>query len=171
MKEKAKKLRKELKKEGWTSKDISVRSSSGNLSVKIKNTNINIEIVEKIAKKYESVSYCEQTQEILSGGNDFVSISYDWESMKTAREKYINFAKAIIKQDENIKYLDKIYENENIEILYWSQHNSSIPKITVEDKNKKNSTIYENQYCANSYQILAESFVRVAAKYNISDIV
>jgi len=77
MKEQAKLIRAELKKElGLTSKDVSVKSDLYAVWVRIKNEDIEIEDVKNIAKKYESIDRCERTGEILQGGNSYVFVQY-----------------------------------------------------------------------------------------------
>jgi len=77
MKEQAKLIRAELKKElGLTSKDVSVKSDLYAVWVRIKNEDIKIDDVKNIAKKYESIDKCERTGEILQGGNSYVFVQY-----------------------------------------------------------------------------------------------
>lgn len=75
--EKAKLIRAELKTLGITSKQVSVTCRSGSIDCYIKDLSVEPEVVEKIAKKYENVRYCEYSQEILQGGNTFVFVQYD----------------------------------------------------------------------------------------------
>lgn len=80
--EAAKIIRKRIKDElGANSKQVSVRSSSysmgSSISVRIKDPSVNYAAVEAIANRQESISRCEYSGEILSGGNRYVSVEYD----------------------------------------------------------------------------------------------
>ena len=80
--EHAAEIRKELKtKHGWTSRQVSVRaeyfSMGSAIRVTIKDANVIPSIVEAVANRAEDISRCSYTGEILSGGNRYVTISYD----------------------------------------------------------------------------------------------
>ena len=75
-KEAAKQIRKELKAQfGYTAKQVSVRSNYGSIDIVIKDKTVSFAKIEKVSEKYKSVSRCEVTGEILSGGNTFVILS------------------------------------------------------------------------------------------------
>ena len=78
-------IRKELKAIGITSRQVSVRSDSS-VNISIKDLAISIEKVKEIAMKYESVSRCHMSGEILSGGNTFVFVDYSWKAEEAAKE-------------------------------------------------------------------------------------
>ena len=81
--EKAKKIREELKAAGWNRTKISVRSPHwGSIYVTIKDPEVPIKKVEKIALAYESISRCEITHEILLGGNTYVDVKYADETVE-----------------------------------------------------------------------------------------
>lgn len=60
--------------------DISVRKQkcmySDAFNIEINQAHINIDDVEKLAKKFESVDRDERTDEILSGGNTYIFVEY-----------------------------------------------------------------------------------------------
>lgn len=71
-------IKKELKAAGFTGK-ISVTTDSS-IRVTLKDYSMSAEAIKIfLASKYERISRCEATGEILSGGNRFVFVSYDWE--------------------------------------------------------------------------------------------
>lgn len=76
MKDKAKVIRNELKKAGYSSRDVSVKKRNSLydevLDITIKNPNINPLDVKKIALKHENYERDERTLEILQGGNTYV---------------------------------------------------------------------------------------------------
>ena len=80
--EKAKVIRAKLKEWGFSGRDVSVRSSRGCVDISIKTDAISTEAVEKIAKPHEEISRCEYSHEILSGGNTFIFVSYDYEWLR-----------------------------------------------------------------------------------------
>lgn len=79
-KEKAVAIRKILKGKGWGPKEISVRSESFSMgesvNVTIKNPWIAKKAVEAIADEFKSIRR-DESGEILSGGNCYVSVNYD----------------------------------------------------------------------------------------------
>lgn len=75
----AKEVRDELKRRGITPRQVSVRTDSNGINIRIKDFSVCAEMVEEIAKKHEKIDYCQVTQEILCGGNFFVSVVYDWQ--------------------------------------------------------------------------------------------
>lgn len=83
----ARTIRTAIKKElGYTSKQVSVRCSNfsmgSSVDVRIKVRGIDVEAVDAIAKRDEKIHRCERTGEILSGGNRYISTSYDWKLLR-----------------------------------------------------------------------------------------
>lgn len=71
----AKGLRKELKEIGYNNKKVKVKKQSEDkINVTIIDATVNKDLVEKIANNYEEVDKDDKTNEILAGGNTFVSI-------------------------------------------------------------------------------------------------
>lgn len=71
----AKGLRRELKEIGYNNKKVKVRKQSEDkINVAIIDSTVNKDLVEKIANNYEEVDKDHKTNEILAGGNTFVSI-------------------------------------------------------------------------------------------------
>ena len=79
--EKIKAIRAELKKAGFTSRQVSVRHRyvgySSSFNITIKDGNISGMQVKDICKHFESVDYDERTGEILEGGNDYILVERD----------------------------------------------------------------------------------------------
>lgn len=107
-------IRQELKKAGYkVPSEISVRllkkdAFSNRYDVTIKTFKVDKNDVEKIVKKYENVDYDERTGEILSGGNNYVFVQYDWD-LKSKEEKRLEkmeseiIQKALEHQGEYVK--------------------------------------------------------------------
>ena len=83
----AKRIRTELKAQGISTKQVSVRthnySMGSSLNIRIKDPKVLKSLVEKIANESERVSRCEVSGEILSGGNRFVFVDYASEAIET----------------------------------------------------------------------------------------
>lgn len=98
-KEIAKKIREDIKKLGYTAKQISVRTDGAGYSdairIKIKDVAIKAKAIEEIADKYESIRYDEYTGEILEGGNLYIFVEYDWETVDKAYKPYLEKATEI----------------------------------------------------------------------------
>jgi len=79
--EKTAAIRKELKKHGWNSRQVSVRGRSCTYSsaidVRVRDPKIPLAVVERIANEHADVRRCEVTGDILMGGNTYVSVSYE----------------------------------------------------------------------------------------------
>ena len=78
--ERAREIRKELKRE-FPEVKFSVRTKkySGGSSISVSWLDFpTVEAVEKITSKYESISRCEYTGEILSGGNTYIHTYNTW---------------------------------------------------------------------------------------------
>lgn len=72
-------IRAEIKEAGYTSRQVSVKNG---ILITVREASVNVDAIEKIAKKYESISRCEASGEILSGGNTYVNVSIDDEVKK-----------------------------------------------------------------------------------------
>ena len=82
------KVKAAIKAAGIPTKRISVTTSHPGyeevIRVTIKDTNINIDDVEKIARRFREVAIDERCQEILQGGNTFVKVRYDYNALDRA---------------------------------------------------------------------------------------
>lgn len=98
----------ELKKEvqkllGISPRDYSLRRDHGDYSITVKNPKIGLDALREYFKQYESIRYCEYSQEILSGGNTFVSVQYQWdiEGRNELRESVRKDAMSFLSSEEN----------------------------------------------------------------------
>jgi hypothetical protein len=128
----AQNVREELKRRGINSRRVSVRSDYNSLQISIKDLSICCDEIEQIARKHEKIDYCPISQEILSGGNFFVSVSYSWEAEKKAKTDpaYIDLHEKISQK------LNTLSGNTGVEILpgfvcFLSQNGHSI-QATIE---------------------------------------
>lgn len=87
----AKQIRSELKKKGWNSRQIGVRTHSYSMGcsiyVTVKDLNVPLSAVESIANGYQRVRYCEVSGEVLNGGNTYIHVSYDDNALKPLIEQ------------------------------------------------------------------------------------
>lgn len=79
-------IKKDLKKKGYTSRQVSVTKRRGGFNVAIRllikdMLNVDLDFIDSIVKKYESFDRDERTGEILSGGNTFIFVEYDYSSI------------------------------------------------------------------------------------------
>lgn len=119
----------ELKKEilkanpNLKSKDINVRYD-GSYDINV-NIAYPLSLIEKIADQYKRVSRCEYSGEILSGGNTFVNVSYNWRGIEINEE----LKELIGSLKHKLEYGVKIYHNsialkkdiEALTKLQWSE--------------------------------------------------
>lgn len=90
-KERSKAIREELKKAGYKTSDFSIRSYDCGYSdasrIYIKNLTIDVSKIRDLLSKFRSVDYDEASGEILSGGNTYIIVDYDYEVVQSAEEK------------------------------------------------------------------------------------
>jgi hypothetical protein len=88
-----KEVRNSIKKLGYNSRQISVRDGGGcystTINITIKDLNIDKDLIEEATSNFEKIDRCEASGEILSGGNTFIFVSYDWEIVRDEVKKYI----------------------------------------------------------------------------------
>lgn len=87
-------IRATLKRDhGWTGRQVSVRSDlysmGSSIRVVIRDPSVPIETVRRVAMPAEKVDR-DQFGEILSGGNRYVEVSYDWEVLETMGRHYVD---------------------------------------------------------------------------------
>lgn len=113
-------IRAELKKHGYTSKMVSISIRSGGygdtyIKAKVKDPKTDRSKVKAVLLRYRDVDIDERSQEILQGGNTFVTVDYeygifdavaaDWIPM--AREAYDSGKEAVELFDGLYLYRDK----------------------------------------------------------------
>lgn len=75
-----------LKAIGITNKQVSCRSDYSAIRCSVKDLSIDLEVVKSIAMDYQKINYCEYSGDILSGGNLFVFVDYDWQVEAATRK-------------------------------------------------------------------------------------
>lgn len=120
-------IRQALKKAGYkVPSQISVRKRSASAyDVEIKSLDIDKDEIEKIVSKYENIRYDERTGEILSGGNTYVFVNYDYGMMNKERERLRKLEEETIQKClNNDGYYTKI--GKGLEIMLISGNNDHI---------------------------------------------
>lgn len=111
------------------SSDISVRKQkcmySDAFNIEINQAHINIDDVEKLAKRFESVDRDERTGEILSGGNTYIFVEYSNKAYDQVTGQFNkNLQNALVK-----KWLEKPVGSELVEfapkVWYAIKHDNN----------------------------------------------
>lgn len=101
----SKEIKKYLKENGIDTKNISVKGSncgySESYNITIKDITVDIEKVRELVKTFESYERDERTGEILEGGNTYIFINYDYNTLKLANEKYNGVVLNVINKNLN----------------------------------------------------------------------
>lgn len=101
LKEKSIQLRKDLKVYGLTNRDVSITTQNGVWDDKI---NVHLKTIsalklhneiEKLAYKYENIDHDVRTMEILTGGNTYIFISYEYDLLDEYSTKYQTIAEEL----------------------------------------------------------------------------
>lgn len=93
-------IRKQLKEQyKWSSRKVSVRadlySGGSSINITVKHADVNEDIVEKVARQFESIDRCEHTGEILSGGNTYLHVTVTKEVEHERSEPYMKDAEVV----------------------------------------------------------------------------
>lgn len=96
-------IREDLKKAGIPKAAYSIRvrdcTYDTSVDVRVKDVMINLDRVNKVLDKYESVRWDEHAQEILAGCNTYVHASYDNKMLDLEREAFMDRAEELMKMD------------------------------------------------------------------------
>ena len=155
-------IRKELKAEGFATKDISVRVAHAlydvSIRIEVKNPLIKLSEIKKIANKYKQVDYCEKTGEILAGGNTYISCQYEHGIFDRVAEIFTDKAESILKLDFGLSggKVITVVENEEKEINIYKIDNLTWNLL----ERKKDERIYYNRYYIRSIKDLAVAIWR-----------
>ncbi|ABY92047.1 hypothetical protein JCM16816_21560 [Thermoanaerobacter brockii subsp. lactiethylicus] len=167
----AEEIRKSLKKHGITSRQVSVRAKTYTfdeaIEVRIKDLTVSKKLVEAIAKEYEYVRWDDYTNEILAGGNTYVSVDYDYKALREKAKEFIGIAEEILKEKEKYKdNLMRLAEKDDLVVLYQPYHNGTYPHVKLCKRNKYSCILdnVESYYAVDEYT-LSEALVILAYQY------
>lgn len=153
-------IRKELKENGFTSKDVSVRVRSAlydtAVDVTVKNPLVRLSEVEKVTKKFSEVEYDEKTMEILAGCNVYVHCQYEYGIFNDVSAPLLPIAENVF---NNEKYNGrKIAENDKTEIHMIKMNDCESRLYEFDKKEKQYNAI--NGYIVKSANSLAVAMWR-----------
>ncbi|ERM90914.1 hypothetical protein O163_13345 [Caldanaerobacter subterraneus subsp. yonseiensis KB-1] len=168
----AEEIRKSLKKHGITSKQVSVRVKTytfdDTIEVRIKDLTVSKKLVEAIAKEYEYVRWDDFTNEILNGGNIYVSVDFDYKALREKAKEFTEVAKRILKEKNKYKgdELMRLAEKEDLVVLYQPHHNGTYPHVKLCRRNNHSCILdnLESYYAADEYG-LSEVLTILAYQY------
>jgi L-rhamnose mutarotase len=171
-KEIAEEIRKNLKKHGITSRQVSVRAKTYLLDklieVRIKDLKVSKKLVEAIAKKYEYVRWDDYTNDILAGGNTYVTVDFDYKGLREKAEEFKETARKILEKKD--KYdkdeLMRLAEKEDLVVLYQPHHNGTYPQVKLCKRNNHSCILdnLESYYAADEYG-LSEALAILSYQY------
>ena len=154
----SKEIKKYLKENGINTKNISIKGSncgySESYNITIKDINIDIEKVRKLVQKLESYERDERTGEILEGGNTYIFVNYDYNTLKLANEKYNNIVLDIINK--------KLKQHCQTDIDAWNNGNGAV-RISESIIIYKDGSTYEVRE-SKSYKTLRTGIDYIAEK-------
>ena len=123
-KERSAAIRSVLKKLGYNSKQVSVRSGFCGYSdytyITVKDVKANIKEIEKACKNFQSVDYDLASGEILEGGNTYIHVQYDYSAMDNAINNELENAASIISE---LGTIQKHIKKNNLEYVIFKQGN------------------------------------------------
>ena len=161
LKEKAKEIRGILKEKGIKA-SVVMRSGSA-INIYIKDLGADYEAVREIAQSFENIRRCEYTHEILSGGNDFVFVNYDYDVLREVSKKYIAVAEQYLAELGKMKdsYLLTISERGNDVVLLAPDPGG--PTLIMNTNERQRAW----QYSAHNKESLANGLSIIDARYNL----
>lgn len=132
----SKEIKNYLKENGIVTKKVSVKELSGGYSqafqITIKSSDIDIEEVENLSQHFKNYETDERTGEILQGGNTFVFVEYDYNTIKEVNQKYNDVIIDKIKE--------KLKQHCQDDIDAWNKGDGAV-------KISKNIMIYKHNGC------------------------
>ncbi|MEG0408852.1 MAG: hypothetical protein RR623_08270 [Bacilli bacterium] len=144
---------------------LSVKNSLYDIAVHliIKKPNINIKDVEKSIGKYEVIDYCNITNEILSGGNVYVFIDYDYNVFDCVIDDYKKMAiKSIAEVNKlELNYGYRILSKNDITLTIFKTLNNYTLCLNDLKSCKQTHKIYGDidQLSINIYKALSFGFI------------
>lgn len=165
-KERSAAIRAELKKLGFNSKQVSVKSGNCGYSdyshITIKDLSIDIKAVEKVCKVFNHVDYDEYTGEILSGGNTYIRVEYDYKAlsdmMNAKMPEVEKIASALATEQKHIKKGNSeyvLYKDNRGFYMVCYENSSSCGSLKI------NATSVE-QYKWQLARVFATNFAEIA---------
>jgi hypothetical protein len=167
-KERAREIRRELKERGIRA---SVRCRhcgySDAIDIRIKDLGADYEEVERIARSHESVRRCEYSHEILSGGNRYVSVSYDYDAKDAGRAHYTDLAVRLLNEwsaRENVNHCITLAERgESVWLLVPANGGAHVDALVMKTRESGRAWTH----AAYNHHSLAEALAIADARWNL----
>lgn len=153
-------IRRTLKENGFTSKDLSIKVRSvlydTSVNISIKNPLVRLSEVEKVANKFSEVDYDEYSQETLAGCNVYIHCQYEFGIFNDVIKELVPIAEKVLANEE--KYSGRaIANNENKEVHIM--HMDGI-RWALSEFDKKQHDCSSFNYCIFTAQDLAVAMWR-----------
>jgi hypothetical protein len=167
-KEKAQEVRQQLKTEGITSKQVSIRSDSNSISIHIKDLTVSKQRVEEAASGQEHIRRCEASGEILGGGNTFVFVEFDSNAVRAAGNDLLETAYSWYKERQGgDNYGETIAQNDKYEIVYWP-NGDPFATLQVVKLEKDNWRMQVERHMAHNLPHLAQAMAIISGQYGVT---
>lgn len=95
-------IKEKLKQHGYKLSDFSIRSGADRVDITIKNLQILDKDIYALVRQYESIDKDEITGEILSGGNMYIFVKYDWTTFNQAAREMLPVAENAAKLAQDL---------------------------------------------------------------------
>lgn len=164
-KEKSQIIRKALKDQlGATSRQISVRTEGSSIRVTINDLNFGLHMdkIKKIANQFEEIHYDEVTNEILLGGNTYVDVELNYDSIENAKKDFIELATKVYNEalNEKSEYTCTTIKRTNDHTIYF---HLPTKKITLHYNNE----IKSRYFYACDIDGIAEALTYIKYEYGV----
>ena len=163
-------IRKELKNNGITNKDVSVRVRDSLydtvVNITIKNPLVSLSKVEAITDKFEEIDRDERTFEILQGGNTYVFVHYESGVIETAAAELIPIAEMVLANKE--KYSGHAIADNGKKTAHITHYNGNEWTLVEFDKEETGVYTYRSIYwvkCARDLAIAMWRFKNIGTIY------
>lgn len=163
-------IRKDLKNNGFISKDISVRVRDSlydtAVRVTIKNPLIKISDIQNIVNTYEEIDRDQRTGEILAGCNTYVFVEYEYGIMEKASSDLIPTAEMVLANKE--KYSGHKIADNGKKTAHITHYNGNEWILAEFDKEETGVYTYNPTYwikCANDLAVAMWRFKNLGSIY------
>lgn len=170
----AEEIRKNLKKHGITSRQVSVRTKTylldKSIEIRIKDLKVSKKLVEAAAKKYEYIRWNDYTNDILAGCNTYVAVDFDYKVLKEKAEEFKETARKILEEKDKYEKdeLMRLAEKEDLVVLYQPHRNGTYPQVKLCRRNNHSCVLdnLESYYAADEYG-LSEALAILSYQYGL----
>jgi len=148
-------IRAALKDAGFDLKKISVRVRIAGYSVAVdislKDIAISTADIEAAVAKFEKIDYCQHSGEILSGGNTFINVNYDFDVRQEAIKNKMPEAQKIwddVYSSCEINSGKYIAERGDEKLLFMRGNNDVSNRLYIPNKTTQGLSIYDTHALA-----------------------